>query len=336
MKNKMKINHVILLFVVLSLKLNSQSNWNKKPFERKVFIENKGQFNDKLSDEFKDFDYCIDNGTRILFNNNKLVYWFTKSKVKEFAEEERNKSKREKERESEEEEREKFKPETQFISVEWINSNPNATIEVLDKSSVDFGYIVKTGTGLQDYKTQHCSGYNKLIIKNLYNGIDAEYFFTEKDGFKYNLIVHPNADITQISFKYNGTKKPTIQNDEIHLKTILGDLVEHQPVTFTGDKNTHEIPSSYKLSNDVISFDLANRSKTSLVIDPWVTVPGLGGTDPVDSGVDQFGNSYVSNGTYTLENILQQVLYYFLQAFLQVFYGATCLQMQVVLVFLIQ
>ena len=296
-----KLYFLIYLVQISYCSFSQKANWTQKPFERKAFIENKGQFNNTMPSEFQNFEYAIDNGTKILFNKNKLVYCFTKSKIAEFAEEERGKSRREKLKESPENEREKFKSDYQYITMNWVNSNPNAYIVVDDKSSVDYGYLVKKENSEKDYQTTHCNGYKKLTIKNLYRGVDAEYFFNEKEGFKYNLILSPNADLSQIKLEYVNAKKIVLLNNEIHIKTIVGDLIEHEPISFLATDNNQLFPTSFLLNHNEALFNIPNYSNQKIIIDPWVTVPGLSGAPPVDNGVDQYGNTYVSGPNYILE-----------------------------------
>src|ERR1035437_7027030 len=115
--------------------------------------------------------------------------------------------------------------------MKWLNANPNATIEVSDEQTADYGY--ETSKNVPKIYTAHCKGFNKLKIKNLYNGIDVEYFFTEKDGFKYNLYISPGADITQVQQHYDGAKNIKLLNGNIVIKTIQGDITDHAPISYS-------------------------------------------------------------------------------------------------------
>ncbi|MBC7411251.1 MAG: hypothetical protein H7331_02200, partial [Bacteroidia bacterium] len=218
----MKNFNLLITFIFFTLNTNASEGWTRKPFERKVFIENKGQFNDRLPVQYQSFNYCIDNGAQVLFNNNSIVYHFSKNNMADFIEEEIHKSNRERARETpenEERERKKFAPTHQYITLQWLNANPNATVEVSNKSATDYGYVIKKPNTEKDYFTQHCAGYANLTIKNLYNGVDAEYFFNQNEGFKYNLIISAGADVSQIKFKYEGAKNVYLKNEELHIKT---------------------------------------------------------------------------------------------------------------------
>ena len=65
---------------LFSQKKNSSvhNSWEIKPFERKAFIENKGQFESYLPSGKKDFTYCIDKGYQVFFYQNEITYLFTK------------------------------------------------------------------------------------------------------------------------------------------------------------------------------------------------------------------------------------------------------------------
>ena len=114
-----------------------QSNWSSKPFERKAFIENKGQYAADLSPAENNFSYCIDNGTTAFFYNNEVLFYFTKSLLTEEDRKEKEDPEEERIRESQLQ-----KTEKQFIKMKWLNANPNATIEVSNEQTVDYGYVI--------------------------------------------------------------------------------------------------------------------------------------------------------------------------------------------------
>lgn len=276
-----------------NVKGKSKTNWSIKPFERKAFIENKGQFAADLTPAENKFSYCIDNGSKVLFYNNEVLFYFTRSLL--------NKEDREEKEDPEEERKRELqlnKTEKQFISMKWLNANPNATIEVSEEQMVDYGYVISKNVP-KNY-TAHCKGYNKLKIKNLYSGIDVEYFFTEKEGFKYNLYIAQGADIKQIQQKYDTEANLKIIDGNIIIKTIQGDIIDHAPVSYSATNKEQKIASSFSLKNNTISFHIENSGNQAITIDPWVTVPSMP-TSPVDNGVDQYGNTYVTSHLYILE-----------------------------------
>lgn len=272
------------------LKSTVGKSWAIKPFERKAFIENKGQFENSLPPDKKTFNYCIDKGYQVFFYANEICYRFTKhvkskGTLLNIFESEENREKRE----------HTFNTETQYISVKWLNANPNATMVVEDKQSTYYSYIINNKT--EKPKTIMCEGYSKLIYKNLYNGIDVEYVFHPENGIEYNLLVHPGADISQVKMQYSGTNKKIVKEGNIHISTLVGDIVDHAPVTFYADSK-EKITSSFTINNNIVSFNLSSYLKDQeIVIDPWTVVPGFTPSQAFDNGVDNNGNIIIYGGT---------------------------------------
>jgi gliding motility-associated-like protein len=286
-----------ILFLLQSLysqNSKTNSNINKSwisqiPFERKAFIENKGQFENILPEGKKNFNYCIDKGYQVFFYTNEISYRFTKYiKCKETL---LNVFDSEEKRERREHQ---YKREIQFVNVKWLNANPNPIIELGDKQNTYYSYFISDGK--EKPYTIMCNGYSKLTYKNLYNGIDVEYIFHPDEGVEYNLLVHPGADISQVKMQYNGTQKAINKQNNIHISTMVGDIVDHAPITFYAD-NKEEITSSFNITNNIVSFNIAAYSKNrELVIDPWTVVPGYTPSKAFDNGVDATGNIYIYGG----------------------------------------
>ena len=273
-------------------KEEGKTGWASKPFERKAFIENKGQYANVLPPAKNNFNYCIDNGTKVFFYNDEVLFYFTKSLLTKEDREENEDPEDERKREMEMQKNEK-----QFVNMKWLNANSDAIMEVSQEQNIDYGYVISNSV-TKNY-TAHCKGYNKLMIKNLYKGIDVEYFFNEKEGFKYNLYISAGADISQIRQQYDGAGNVKIINGNVVIKTIQGDIIDHAPVSYS-TTNKEQKRSGFLLKNNIVSFKIENGNNEATTIDPWVTAPTLT-TNPVDNGVDQYGNSYITNPQFILE-----------------------------------
>lgn len=298
--NKNSVLFFIILFVAhfafsqTNTVASAKPSWSATPFQRKAFIENKGQLTSGLPADKTNYSYVIDNGTKVFFYKNEVVFCLTKApKIDKDRMEEKKNAEEEREREEK-----MAKKETQFISLKWLNANPDAIVEVSGQQQVDYGFIISDKNS-KNY-TAHCKGYDKLKIKNLYNGVDIEYFFNEKEGFKYNLYVAAGADISQIQQQYSGAKAIKLQDGNIVIKTINGDVIDHAPVYYLADNPSQKTASNFILKKNNVAFNIPATVNQALVIDPWVTVPTMP-NNPGDNGVDQYGNTYVTNGHYVLE-----------------------------------
>lgn len=294
------INNIIRTFffifvVIYSFSIEAQTSVSKNkqfqvnPFQRKAFIENKGQFKAELPDSYQNFEYCIDNGAQILFTKEGLTHVVKKINHKKmgalaiFMSEEK--------RELLEHE---VDVEHQYINMKWLNANVNATLEVSDEQITTYNYFLLP-QGRKNY-TETCKGYQKLTYKNLYDGIDVEYFFTEKDGFKYNLIVSEGADLSQVKMQYDAKTKLEIREGNIIIKTIKGNVIDHAPITYLTNNSKEIIPSVFAIKNNIISFVVNNPGKQAITIDPWTLTP-LTANPAYDNGLDGTGNVYLSGGT---------------------------------------
>jgi hypothetical protein len=181
----------------------------------------------------------------------------------------------------------------------------------LKGASIKKENIVKEFPSAADYNFfySHCPAgvygvkeYEKITIKNVYPGIDWVLYNSDQKGFKYDFIVHPGADPSQIRLVYKGAKLKT-KNGNLEISTPLGTITDNSPVTYI-DKVFKTVTSSFKLSgNNEISFaiDTYDNSQT-LVIDPqikWYTrgqISGFGGILDVD--VNQANGDFAATGYY--------------------------------------
>ncbi|MHB8261412.1 MAG: DUF7948 domain-containing protein [Bacteroidia bacterium] len=215
----------IVLISLFSLTLRAGGDWTIKPFQRKAFIENKDQFKAGLPEQYHDFSYCIDNNVRVLFTKQGLTHVVRKVNHKKLGF---------KAVFMNEETREVMEHETdlemQYINMKWLNANSNVEMVVSDAQVTSYNYLMRP-TNEKAY-VEMCKGYSKLTYKNLYPGIDVEYFFTEKDGFKYNLIVSAGADISQVQMQWDGDAKLSLKEGNIIIKTLKGDIIDHTPISY--------------------------------------------------------------------------------------------------------
>jgi gliding motility-associated-like protein len=113
--------------------------------------------------------------------------------------------------------------------------------------------------------------YGAVVYKNVYPNIDVRYY-SDYQRLKYDIIVHPGGDVSQILMKYEGADKLSIKNNELIIKTSVGDVKELYPYSYTFDMTVgkKEVTCSYQLAdNNTVKFKVGNYSKTStLVIDP--------------------------------------------------------------------
>ncbi len=276
-------------------------SWNSggTPFEQKVFIENKGQYNEKDNGGKGNILFSTSQeGLSLYWNKKGLTYRLTEHYVTESAKKEAIK------KGHPEEILESAKKRYHYLNVEWVGCNANA--EVVTSEEVSHYYTFKNPNDKSGKSGLQAQAYKKIIYKNIYPGIDIEYTLPEKGGVKYSFIVHPGADLSIIKIKYSGADKISKNaKGEIEINANpCGNYLEHLPETFYEDGT--RIASNFTLKNNIIGFEVPGYDNSkALVIDPWVSVVNFPNTNPsyvayknqgYDVAYDNAGNVWVYGG----------------------------------------
>jgi gliding motility-associated-like protein len=290
----------IFILLLAFFNLNAQTSinptntpkWSVKAGVQKVFIENKGQFDNLISGTSV---YYGENASAamVLFTDNGLIYRFRELITKKEKASEGNEKKSE--REEEEERAKNTREHIEIIQLQWLNANK--VIPQLEETVSDYYVYAGEGSGTH-IKTIRAIAGKKLVYHNLYRGIDVEYIFHPREGLEYSIIVHPGADPTQVKMTYAGAKKQYLDKDgHVHIVTTFGDIIDHTPLTFDNSTKV-SIPSGFQMKGKSICCNLSNYDTThAIVIDPWVIDPGLTAQDlAYDIAQDAVGNLYVAGG----------------------------------------
>ncbi len=284
----------ILLFAFIVLFFKAFPQWTaKNPFEQKVFIENKGQYalKDKATKEEILFGARQD-GLQYYFTKNSIYIKHTSSVKRSEPEIEAEIKRLGIKEEAKAEEKEfAFKQVEEFHQLNFVGAGNQTEILSAEKISHTYNF------GVSANQTIIANAFKKITYKNLYPGIDMEFYFPEdKQGFKYNFILQPGADASQIKMQYPLSEKVKISGGNVTIKSLFGDFTDHAPVATQG---TNAIDCSFKPEkNNAVGFSISSYDKTqSLIIDPWTTTPIFAGSsNAYDVDWDYAGNCYAYGG----------------------------------------
>jgi hypothetical protein len=146
--------------------------------------------------------------------------------------------------------------------------------------------------------------YAEVWYENIYDSIDLRYY-SNKNGLKYDFIVHPGAEPEQIKLKYAGADKLEIDNfGNLLILTNLGNLVDGDLFCYqVSEGKQKKIESRFKTYNDLeYGFTLNEdyNAEKVLIIDPVLFSTYIGGTwGEAGSSitVDCSGNIYLTGST---------------------------------------
>jgi PKD repeat protein len=112
--------------------------------------------------------------------------------------------------------------------------------------------------------------YASILYKNVYDGIDFRVS-SIGNNLKYDFIVKPGADPSQIKIEYDGVDGVRRSDDDLKIQTTVGSLTEQKPYCYqVNDQNKKTVISKYELNHNIISFSFPDDYDQSheLVIDP--------------------------------------------------------------------
>jgi gliding motility-associated-like protein len=271
------------MFVLFVTNLTAQFVGQKDIFGTRAFIENKGQF-DKAHISDEKIRFALENGDEhIYFTPKGLHYVLVKEhRISEEEIEEREKG-----------EIEYVKPNQVFhVNMSWLNCNPDIKIVESEKRPHYFTY---------GGPEMNAGCFKKITYLNVYNKIDIEYVIPEDkgSGIKYNVILHPGADPSQIKIAYSGDVNAIEINADgnVVIGTPLEPIIEHKPQSLQDGKL---IDTEFTINDKYIGFKFIGSYDPfkEMFIDPWVTNLTTISSNNYGFDVDHdlFGNLFVYGG----------------------------------------
>lgn len=150
--------------------------------------------------------------------------------------------------------------------------------------------------------------FSKLIYRNLYNGIDLVYYFSN-GKLKYDYIVSAGVDPECIQVKFLGLKelKTSLNGKEVLISNEVSLVKDQLPLVYQLVNNdTIEVSGKYFQKGDILTFSLGEYNfDFPLVIDPVLNFSTFIGGSADDfqytGGLskDNFGNLYETGRTYS-------------------------------------
>jgi hypothetical protein len=193
--------------------------------------------------------------------------------------------------------------ETYRMDVNLEGANPNPTIKKEGRSEDYIQYYNHNALDVRSYQ--------KVTYYEVYPNIDWVVYVNKNAGanepkVKYDFIVHPGGDPSQIKLKTEWVEELTTNDDgSITMKNRMGSISEQRPVSFQDGK---DVKTNFMIDNNTILFHLENFDKNKdLTIDPglvWATYYGGSIEDKGNScAVDGSGNVYLTGATESTNNI---------------------------------
>jgi hypothetical protein len=147
--------------------------------------------------------------------------------------------------------------------------------------------------------------FSQATAENPYEGISVRYM-VDQGKPRYDLIVKPGADPSQIGMKIEGADEVHVLPDgNIELRTSLGSVEQRGLTAYQeGPNGRTEVPCRMTINGNTVHFDAGSYDPAKpLIIDPLVASSYLGGASGNDSPAslaeDSSGDAFVVGETYS-------------------------------------
>jgi hypothetical protein len=226
------------------------------------FMENKGQITDQYYKARPDIDFSLPGrGFNMFVGDGQMHYQFIK--VENQAELEAQYAAGKKDPLARDKADVTEKLNIYRVDVELLGANKNAVAVSEGRQAYYETYYTETTP--KEGALVH--SFNKVVYKEIYPNIDW-VLYTKDNEFKYEFVVRPGGDPSNIKMKYSGATALNIGKDgALTVKTPLGDIHDQAPYSFVA--NGKKVATSFILNNDVLSFQIDDY-EGELTIDPTV------------------------------------------------------------------
>jgi gliding motility-associated-like protein len=139
--------------------------------------------------------------------------------------------------------------------------------------------------------------YQTVMYRSLYKGIDMQVY-SEASQLKYDLIVHPGGDPSQVRLQYDGADKLEIRKEQLVVTTSVGTVIETMPYAYQYVNNERvSVKVSYRLRGNTVGFKVSGTydPQYPLVIDPSYVFSAVSGARADNWG---FTATYDAQGNF--------------------------------------
>lgn len=171
---------------------------------------------------------------------------------------------------------ERLKVRSHAFHVDFVGASATSSIEPDKKISTYHNYL--TGNDPSKW-AGGCNIFQAITIKDIYPNIDIRYY-TDNGFLKYDLLVKPGGDVSNIALRYTGVDQLKVKNKELTIATSIGELKESSPYTYQATlTGKAEVNAKYVVKDNVVTFDVKNYDpNTTLVIDPQIVFCSFSGS----------------------------------------------------------
>ncbi len=146
--------------------------------------------------------------------------------------------------------------------------------------------------------------YAEVSYKSLYSNIDLKYYLKDHH-LKYDFIVYPNGDASEIKLDFNGHEKLFLEEGVLKITTSVNEMIEDKPYAYQLINGVEkEVECNFVLNGTVLNFEFPKGYDKSqpLIIDPTLIFASYSGSTADNWGYtstyDDAGSLYGGGVTF--------------------------------------
>jgi gliding motility-associated-like protein len=152
------------------------------------------------------------------------------------------------------------------VKVEMKQCLPSVTVKGGEAESYHANYF--TGNDPSKWASD-VNIFHEVLYQNMYPGINLKVY-SKANELKYDYIVEPGGDASNITLKYSGADKMFLKYGLLYMQLSVGTIVEMRPFAYQQiNGKTVPVDCEYVLRGNEVSFKLKKYDKNfPLIIDP--------------------------------------------------------------------
>lgn len=156
------------------------------------------------------------------------------------------------------------------VKTRFVGANPASSFDRAEPSEHYYNYYIGSDSTRW---ASHVRSFEWVKRKGLYSGVDMQVY-RKNNAVKYDLIVAPGADVSQIELDYDGAEELQLIDGQLHVHTSLQNYVEQPPFAYQVINGRFtKVECHYVLDGKTLRFEFPDgfNENHELVIDPEIS-----------------------------------------------------------------